>query len=524
MTMMQTETSPSGEQLLRRTTTVSVLIGLSVAAGFLVDVLVVALFGIGAETDAFFAAYTVPFILITLLAAVQPVLVSILTGYRQDEIAFSVLLNAAALIALVVAAIGALLARPLVAGTAPGFDPVAAATTTRLARILFLRVPAAAVAEVCRAQLYARRRFGVATFGNAIPSLVTAAVLLILGRSLGIEVVAWGFIAGAAFQATLLFGLLCGPLGVTYHWTLRHSPGGEGENPVSILRQTGRLLPAPLAGLILRQAVILAERILGSYLSAGSVTALSYANRLNSAVAGIFFDGITTASLPSLAERWSQSAKDAFRQEFTNLLKLMATVSLPVGLAIAVLSTPLVRLLFERGQVDRQAAILLATVLGVYSLSLPSLGVFRAVQTGFYALKDTRPIIGLFGGLAALTIGLDLLLVWRLGAVGLALAFAASCGIMMLVGLAWLVRRIDHLEWRQWFGSAWRLGIASAAMAATLLSVSWWLGATMADAGQWGVLATLVGSGLAGLLVFVGLGMVLRLEVILTVLDVIRRA
>jgi putative peptidoglycan lipid II flippase len=477
----------------------------------------------GSETDAFFAAYTVPFILITLLAAVQPVLVSILTSYRQDKIAFSVLLNAAALIALAVAVTGALLARPLVAGTAPGFDAAAAATTTRLARILFLRVPAAAVAELCRAQLYAHRRFGVATFGNAIPSLVTAAVLLLLGRSLGIEVVAWGFVAGASFQAMMLAGLLFGPLGATYYRTLHHSPGGEGGNSVSILRQTGRLLPAPLTGLVLRQAVILAERILGSYLPAGSVTALSYANRLNSALAGIFFDGITTASLPSLAERWSQSAKDAFRQELTNLLNLMATVSLPLGLAIAASSTPLVRLLFERGQMDRQAALLLATVLGVYSLSLPSLGLFRAVQTGFYALKETRPIIGLFGGLAVLTIGLDLMLVWRLGAVGLALAFAVSCGIITAVGLVWLARRIDHLEWRQWLGSIWRLGIASGAMAATLLSASWWLGATLEPASQWGVLATLVVSGLVGLVVFVGVGVMLRLEVLLTLLDVIRR-
>jgi putative peptidoglycan lipid II flippase len=340
---------------------------------------------------------------------------------------------------------------------------------------------------------------------------------------LGIEIVAWGFVAGASLQAMILAGLLFGPLGARYYWTLRHSPGGEDGNSVSILRQTGRLLPAPLTGLVLRQAVILAERILGSYLPAGSVTALSYANRLNSALAGIFFDGITTASLPSLAERWSQNAKDAFRQELINLLKLMVTVSLPVGLAIAALSTPLVRILFERGQVDRQAALLLAMVLGVYSLSLPSLGLFRAVQTGFYALRETRPIIGLFGGLALLTVGLDLMLVWQLGAVGLALAFALSCGIIVVVGLVWLARWIDQLEWRQWLGSVWRLGIASGAMAATLLSASWWLGATLEPAGQWGVLVTLVVSSLAGLVVFVGLGVMLRLEVLLTLLDVIRR-
>jgi len=493
-------------RLLRSSTTVSFFMGLSVVAGFSVDVLIVARFGIGADTDAFFGAYTVPFIIATRMAAIQPVLVSVLVGYRHDESAFAVLLNGIGLLALAVAAAGALLARPLVQVTTPGFAPATAAQAAVLAQILFAEVPAAAVAEVCKAELFARQRFGVAALSNVLPGVVTAAVLLFAGNRSGITVVAWGFVAGALAQAAFLAAVLFGWLRSSYRWTVRH--------PTPILRETGRLVLAPLVGLFLRQGVTLAERLLGSYLPAGSVTALSYANRLNTIIAGVFFEGVTTASLPSLTDHWSRGRFQAARAELTMLLKLMAYLSVPVGLAVAALSTPLVRLFFERGQVSHEAALLMGTVVGVYSLSLPFLGPFRAVQNFFYAVKKMGPVLTLHAGLAVSTVVLDLVLVWSLGAVGLALAYALSSGMMMVVGTAWLARQAGELEWRSLLGSFWRLGLTSVAMAVTAFATSRWLETVVLGAGRGGLILSLTLSSLAGLVVFVGLGSVLRLEAI----------
>jgi putative peptidoglycan lipid II flippase len=507
------ERGNAGQQMLQRSTTVSFWTGVGVIAGFVVDVLLVARFGIGAETDAFFAGYTMPFILVTRLAAIQPVVVSVLAGYRQQPTAFAVLLNAAGLLAAALAGLGALLARPLVALTAPGFEPATAALAARLAAILFARVPLAAVAEVCRAELYARRRFGLATFASAVPSLVAASVLL-AGSGSGIQLVAWSFVAGALVQALLLAGVLFGALHAPYRLTLRH--------PEPVLRNTGRMVLAPLIGLFLRQGVTLAERVLGSYLPAGSVTALSYANRLNTIVAGVFFDGVTTASLPVLTERWRNGPLPAARTELRMLLKLAITVAVPIGLAVAALSTPLARLFFERGQVQAEAALLLGTILGVYSLSLPFLGPFRAVQTFFYAIQETWPVVILHGGLALLAVALDLALVQSLGAVGLALAYAASCGIMAFAGLAWVARRAGPIGWRSLAVSTGRLVVVAAAAAASAWAISQWLGAAAAGASQGERLLSLAAGGLAGLFVFAGLGAILKVEAVTIVVNMVK--
>lgn len=528
--------------LLRRSTTVSLYTGLAVVAGFLADILVVSHFGLGSETDAYFGGYTIPFVLITTISAIQPVFVTVLAGYRQDQEVFSVLLNSSGLITVGLAIVGALLARPLIAVTTPGFAPDVAERATFLARVLYARVPASAIAEVCRAELYTRRRFGLATFSNALPSLVAVAFILSARPASGIEVAAYGFVVGSVAQALLLFSIMVGPLRMPYRWMLRH--------PLPVLRETGRLLLAPLAGLALRQAVTLAERILGSFLPSGSLTALSYADRLTMIIAGVFFDAFNRAALPSMATHWSRGQWAALRRGLETLLKLMSTLAFPAGLTVAALSTPLVRLFFEQGQVDYEAAVLMGSVLGVYSLSLPFVGPYRVVRTFFFAVKEAKPIVVLHGVLAGLTVALDLVLVWSLGAVGLAMAFAVSSGLVMVASLFWLSRwygrramsSASHSEaaklgiegskepgekpppsWWWLFDMLWRLGLASGAMAVAEYYTSNWAEAFTADLGRWGLLLNLGLSGLVGLVVWLGLGLILRLEVISVLTDVIGR-
>jgi len=490
--------------LLRRASTVSFFTTLGVGVGFLVDVLLVARFGIGASTDAYFGGYTVPLIVVTCVTAIEPVLVTVLAGYREDKSAFSILLNAAALAGLAIAVLGVPLARVLVRTTAPGFSPETAAQATLLARIFFARVPATTLTEVCKAELYARRRFGLATFSNIFPGLLSAIVLALPRTCSSIAIVAASAVVGSLLQAAVLVAALLGPLHVRYHFTLRHA--------TPLLGQTGRLLVAPLAGLLLRQGVVIAERIFGSCLPAGSVTALSYASRLTMTVAGIGFDGINTAALPSLAERWSLGPTREARRELGALLKFMIAVALPAGLMVAALASPLVLLLFQRGQVDRQGALLMGSLFGVYSLSLLGLGPFRAAQSFFYAAKEMRAIIVLHGGLTALTVLLDWILVRRFEAMGLALSFAISSVIIAGVALTWLARRGGDMGWRRLADSFWRLALAALAMAGVAYFLARGLQPAMQLYGGWGLVSTLALSGLAGLGVFLVVGSVLRAE------------
>jgi putative peptidoglycan lipid II flippase len=517
---------------------------MAVLAGFALDVLVVARFGIGSTTDAFFAAYTIPLVLIGCAAALQPVLVSLLSaevspgtsqaGDPPRSDLFSALMTTTGLAAVALAGVGIAAAGPAMGLVAPGLNAPTTVLAVGVARVLFLRVPGAAVAEVLKVGLYAQRRFVAPTLSNAVPSLTAVGLLVATAnRSPGgnhreIGVVAAGLVVGTLAQVALLAVLLFGRRPVAYRWRLRSI---RSELPA--LRQAGGLVVAPLAGLLLRQAVTVAERILGSFLPAGSLTALSYANRLTMVAAGVFFDGMTTASMPSLAAAWAQGAGEAVRNMAHRLLGLAWLVAAPLGLGVAALSPPLVRLFFQRGQVDPDSAQLLAMVLGIYALSLPWLGPYRAVQTFLYATRQPGVVIVLHGILAAVTIGLDLVLVRWLGVAGLAAGFATGCCVTLAAGLAWLARRGGGWpDWQQIADSAWRVGLASAASAVVVFWSSRMLDGAVRSASLWGAMAgtgrwsqvVVVGiSGLAGLAVLIGVGTLARAEAVVGMWRLVRR-
>jgi peptidoglycan biosynthesis protein MviN/MurJ (putative lipid II flippase) len=203
---------------------------------------------------------------------------------------------------------------------------------------------------------------------------------------------------------------------------------------------------------------------------------------------------------------------------------------LPLGLAVAALSVPLARLFFERGQVAAQQAMLLGSVWGVYALSLPFLGPYRVVQTFFYSVREAKPAVVLHATLAASSVALDLVLVWSLGATGLALSFVLSCSLVTVIGLIWMARSAgdpshpsgEGLNWRRLAGSAWRLGFVSAAMAAALLATSKGLDPLVGGAGHWGLALNLGVSALSGAAVFVGLGAILHLEAVVVAWKVVK--
>jgi putative peptidoglycan lipid II flippase len=113
--------------LARSSTGIAVFAGAGVVSGFLVDATMAAIFGAGANTDAFFIAATIPFALASLLlAATNQVLVPLVNGWFRDageqeaRARLGALLGTALAIGAATAAIGALLAPLIPSVIAPG--------------------------------------------------------------------------------------------------------------------------------------------------------------------------------------------------------------------------------------------------------------------------------------------------------------------------------------------------------------------------------------------------------------------
>jgi putative peptidoglycan lipid II flippase len=108
---------------------------------------------------------------------------------------------------------------------------------------------------------------------------------------------------------------------------------------------------------------------------------------------------------------------------------------------LLVMSEPIVRLLFERGNFTPQSTALVSDILAVYGLGLPAFVLIKAFIPGFFAREDTRtPMI--FAGISVVVnISLALTLFPKLGAVGIATAEIAAGWVNAALLFATLVWR-----------------------------------------------------------------------------------
>ncbi len=109
---------------------------------------------------------------------------------------------------------------------------------------------------------------------------------------------------------------------------------------------------------------------------------------------GIFGVAISTVALPHLAKYVNAGQTEQFRDSLSYAIRLMLTVILPASIGLMVLSTPICRLLYERGAYVETDTIATGGLLFVYAFGLCGFSALKIVTDGFYAYKDIRaPVI-----------------------------------------------------------------------------------------------------------------------------------
>ena len=354
-----------------------------VAAGLLLDVAIAASFGAGPATDSLFVAMRLPVgIAAVIMAGANQSLVPTFSRWhinktsRDFSRSVSVIFGGTLVAGSLLAAIGMLLAHPLMALTAPGLSAAGIDQATALARVMFWLVPLVAAAEVLRGYMNARHRFGVpAAMGVVMNGLAAGIVIVASHRQ--VAVAAWAYVIGAAAQ--LLFMMVMATLA-----GLRLTPSLALRDPE--LAATARVSSRPLLAAALNPLARVVEQSMISFLPAGSITILNYSNRLISAIGGtVLFRSVMVVLLPRLTAAWEGSDLPAVRAITRSGITLMLQLSLPLTAVFVVFSRPGAVVVFNRGQFTRSDALLLGTTLSVYATSLVGQAVQRALLAPFYA-------------------------------------------------------------------------------------------------------------------------------------------
>jgi putative peptidoglycan lipid II flippase len=253
-----------------------------------------------------------------------------------------------------------------------------------------------------------------------------------------------------------------------------------------------------------RRLVIVVERILASTLPAGSITALSYGNRLGTVVGTVYYDAITTALLPALSIHVGRKDLARVRENLLAGVRLVTFASLPAIVLLVLLRETVVSVLFQHGQVQQAGLSLTAAIVAIYAVSLLTMGHFRILQNYFYAAESRGTVIVLFALAAVVNLALDLALIRVWGAEGIAAAFALSSALVMAVGYLLMWPRAGGWPWRELgaFGGRSLAGALLCVGVVLTVQMSWPVAYTPGlDAGSDAVYLAVAG-GLGGLAYF----------------------
>jgi putative peptidoglycan lipid II flippase len=114
------------------------------------------------------------------------------------------------------------------------------------------------------------------------------------------------------------------------------------------------------------------------------------------------------------------------------------------------LAEPLIATIFYRGELTVNDVHMAAQSLQAYSLGLVFMMLIKVLAPGYYARQDTRtPVrIGIIAMISNMV--LNLILVWPLGHVGLALATSLSAGLNAFLLWRGLYKKQYHVFSAQW--------------------------------------------------------------------------
>src|SRR3954470_6058258 len=230
-----------------------------------------------------------------------------------------------------------------------------------------------------------------------------------------------------------------------------------------------RALGPATVGSMGTQVALFADTIIATFLPAGALSALYYADRLNQLPIGVIGIAIGTVLLPEMSHRLTSGDQAGAAASQRRAFDFTLLFSVPFVAAFLTVPDVIMRAMFARGAFSKADAAAAGATLAAYAIGLIPFVLIRSAVATFYARKDTAtPVKAALTGVAV-NVALKIALVGALAQVGLALATAVGAWINLLLVLGFAVRaRYLDLD-RALLHSLAKFIVSGAVLAAALL-------------------------------------------------------
>lgn len=404
-------------------------------AALLREVVIAGQFGAGDQIDAFVIAFVLPsFVTGIVIAAFQSAVIPTYVQVRDGEgaaaarelISTVTVWTAGLLVVLtLLLAMTAPLVIPLIGS---GFSGDKLRLTEQLFFVLLPLIVVTGLTSVWGAALNAEERFALVAAAPIATPLFVVLLVLTMGGTVGVYAIPFGMVLGAGVEGLLLArAILRQRIWVVPRW----------RRPPPVVRVVLRQSLAMAAGSILMGSTTVVDNAMAATLPAGSVATLNYGNRFVLFLLAFCSGALSTAILPQFSALVARSDWTALRGVLRTCITWLLAATVPLTVALIVLSYPLTRLVFERGAFTSATTAMVSGVQVLYLLQIPFYMIAMVLVRLISAFKSNQVLA--WG--AAINLVVNLALNWAfmrwIGVSGIALSttvvYVVSCGFLAVM-------------------------------------------------------------------------------------------
>ncbi|WP_110516177.1 murein biosynthesis integral membrane protein MurJ [Herpetosiphon llansteffanensis] len=423
-------------------------------------------FGTNSISDIYTTAFQIPDLLYLVIiggalgTAFIPIFIEAYTKETHERAwqVANLVINAALAVLSVVSLAILLLADPLLRWLNPTYTPEQLGLAIYLVRLFMLSPLLLGLGGLAMATLNALDHFTMPALVPVIYNVAIIAGIVLIGpllvrfglvqhpisvvehngQAVSIEGAAWGVVLGA------LLYLVC-QLPVLYRAGFRYQVLFNWRD--AALRRIGLLMGPRVFGQAAMQINTIAIFSFAKLLGDGRATALSNALTLMLLPHGIFALSLATVMFPQLSRLDAAGDHEGFNQTTRSTLGTVLWAIIPAAVGLMLLATPIVQVLFQRGNFDSQSTLWVVQALMMYATALPAFGAAEILIRGFYARQETTiPVV-----IGIVTVVLNIGLCWILtrystSHIVLAGAFSVTNNLELLLLLVMWRRRNGNLD------------------------------------------------------------------------------
>ena len=421
---------------------------LSRITGFVRDMILADFLGAGAASDAFFVSFKLPNLFRSLFAegaftsAFVPLFSQKLVSEGKKKSVFfaSEALSILFVFLLVFVVLFELFMPYVVAVLAPGFisDPGKIELASRLCRITFPFLLFISIVSFQAGVLNSFEKFAAPASAPIILNLTMILSAFVIVPFMPLP--AYGFAVGITLAG--LFEILwlrhaLRKIDIKLHPYIRVAKILKNPEIKTLFK---RIAPG-VVGAGIYQINMVVDTILVSLIGTGAISWLYYANRLQQLPLGVVGAAISVALLPILSKQLKSGDVTESQKTQDKAVEYAALLSFPAAVMMIVLARPMINILFQHGQFSAIDTTKTAYALMAYAVGLPCYVMVKALMPNFFARGDTLTPVKFSAVVFTVNLCFNLLLMFPLGHVGIALATTIAAFVSLFQYIYGLKKR-----------------------------------------------------------------------------------